>query len=604
MAVYMVVVLIAVAGVTARLVDVQIVGRQRYVQYGLTQRDGYRVLPAGRGAIYDRDGRAFAMSVAEPRLVIDPTQLTDLVPVTTAIARATDRTRGDVARELRDARLARTKAGNPVRYHVVKGDITAKEAVGVKALKLPGVSTEDHFVRTDPTGDLARALVGHAIADDEKPAEGTGQGVSGLEKQYDRALHGVSGKYFYERDPNGRTIAGGRSRTIPAKPGADLYLTLDQSLQYEAEQALINQVQATGAKGAMAVIMKPSTGEVLSMASVGRSTAHPDVVTGTGDAQPLTSVFEPGSVNKMITIAGAIEEKKVTPETVLDVPDHLQIYDKDFTDHDPHPTQPWSVTDILVTSSNIGTIKIARQLGATDVDRYLRAFGFGRSSGLGFPAESGGIMRPLSDWSGVDIGAIPIGQGIAVTALQMLSAYNVVANDGVYVAPKLVGATDHGDGRSITAASGTHRVISPETARAMRGMLDQVVTDGTGKLAAVPGYPIGGKTGTARTPQADHAPGDAYMAPDGYHYQSSFVGFVDGADLSIMVTLQDAKTSIYGGDVAAPVFSHLAAMALRRYQIAPPGLVAAAERAVPALSASAKEVKGEDVTDGSHTQGN
>jgi cell division protein FtsI (penicillin-binding protein 3) len=303
----------------------------------------------------------------------------------------------------------------------------------------------------------------------------------------------------------------------------------------------------------------------------------------------------------MITVAAAIEEGAVTPQTVIDVPDHLQIYDKDFKDHDPHPTQPWSVTDILVTSSNIGTIKIARELGAEKVDRYLRSFGFGQSTGLDFPAESAGIMRPLEDWSGVDIGAIPIGQGVAVTAMQMLAAYNVVANDGTYVAPKLVAATDDGDGRSATGASRRRRVVSAETAQAMRGMLDQVVTDGTGKLAAVPGYPIGGKTGTARIPQAVHDPEDGYLAPDGYHYQSSFVGFVDGADLSIIVSVEDAQTSIFGGDVAAPVFSHLAATALRRYQIPPPALVAAAQRAVPELSASAKEVGGEDVTDGSRT---
>lgn len=202
-------------------------------------------------------------------------------------------------------------------------------------------------------------------------------------------------------------------------------------------------------------------------------------------------------------------------------------------------------------------------------------------------------MLPLEDWSGTSIGAIPIGQGIAVTALQMLGAYNVIANDGVYVAPKLVAGTDDGTGRTEAHASKNRRVVSTETARALQSMLEKVVTEGTGQRAEVPDYPAAGKTGTARIPQGVDAT-DGYLGTDGrYHYQSTFLGFVNGADLSVLVTLQDPQTSTYGGEVAAPVFSELAGIALLRSQTPPPALLEPSDAGVPELSATAREI-GED----------
>ncbi|MFN8017893.1 MAG: penicillin-binding transpeptidase domain-containing protein [Acidimicrobiales bacterium] len=353
---------------------------------------------------------------------------------------------------------------------------------------------------------------------------------------------------------------------------------------------------ATGAHSAQAVIMRPSTGEVLAMANVRR---QPDgTVANSADNAAVTALFEPGSTQKVFTIAAAIEEGQVRPDTQIDVPSQLQLYDRTFTDSHPHPEAMWSVTDILVNSSNIGTIEIARDLGRTKVDRYFRKFGFGTTTGLGFPAEENGIMKRPDQWSGVDIGTMPIGQGISVTALQLLAGYNVIANDGMYVAPKLVAGTDGGAGQVPSEPARSRRVVSARTAAAMRAMMAKVVTDGTGKLAAVPGYVAAGKTGTARIAQGKSSK-DGYLDEQGiYHYRSSFVGLIDGADLSLVVTLEDPKTSIFGGDVAAPVFSHLAAAALHRYEIPPPALVASSTHAVPELSASAKEAAQEDVSSG------
>lgn len=583
-----------VAAIGVRLANIQLVASDRYVTYGESQRDATRALPAGRGAIYDRNGQAFAMSVAQPRVVADPSQIRHKVTTARALARILDLDPAEV-----EAKLRSTTSRY---YQLIAPEATQEQADAIKAAQgtgdIEGVTFEDTYERTNPSGDLARGVVGHALPEGQKTKEGQTGGLSGVEHEYDAALRGKPGKLFYEQDVAGNPIAGGHRRLDPAQQGTDLYLTLDQALQYEAEQALGAQVTATGAQSGQAVIMRPSTGEILTMASV--AAGEDGKVANTIDNRSVTSVFEPGSTNKMITVAGAIEDGVVAPDTVLDVPDHLTLYDKTFTDSHEHPESMWSVTDIVVTSSNIGTIEIARKLGKDRVDHYLRAFGFGTPSGLGFPGETRGIMKDPADWSGVDIGAIPIGQGIAVTALQMLSAYNVVANDGVYVAPKLVAATDHGLGQVPSEPSPHRRVISTDTARAMQQILAKVVSDGTGKQAAVPGFVPAGKTGTARIPQGVDA-SDGYLGADGrYHYQATFVGMVVGADLSIIVTVEDPKTSIFGADVAAPVFAHLAATALRRYQVPPPAL-AATRHAVPELSASARQAGGDDVTGGGAT---
>ena len=257
-------------------------------------------------------------------------------------------------------------------------------------------------------------------------------------------------------------------------------------------------------------------------------------------ATVTTLLTEPGSVNKVVTVAAAIEAGLVTPDTVMAVPDSLQVGDHQFTDSHPHPTTSWSVTDILATSSNVGTIMLARQLGGERMDDFLRRFGFGEPTGLDFPAESAGIMLPAEEWDrqSTAIGAIPIGQGVSVTALQMLQAFNVLANDGTYVPARLVREVTGPDGSPEEIENGDPRqVVSPATAQAVRAMMAQVVSRGTGKLAAVPGYTVAGKTGTARKPQ----PGGGYEDAAGQmHYIATFAGLLpaENPDLSIIVVIE------------------------------------------------------------------
>ena len=262
-------------------------------------------------------------------------------------------------------------------------------------------------------------------------------GRAGLEQQYESTLTGTPGELVLEQDPSGGTIAGGEHRVTPAQPGNDLVLTLDTAMQFETERALSDQIVKMGAKGGMAIVSNPKTGEILAMADMDRPDPKGPPVPSANN-RALTTVFEPGSAAKVITMSAALEEGVVPVDARLTVPDHLQVADGMFTDHDPHPTEQMSSTDILANSSNIGTIMFGQKVGKDRIDSYLRKFGFGSKTSLDFPNESAGIMLPLPNWSGTSIATIPIGQGIAVTALQMLQAYNVIANGGVYVDPKLV----------------------------------------------------------------------------------------------------------------------------------------------------------------------
>jgi cell division protein FtsI (penicillin-binding protein 3) len=543
--------LLAFGAVLVRVGTLQTVDAARYTALGESQRVRSVVLPAERGTIFDRNGAELALTVpkqtiwADPRLIADPARAAGLL---------TPILGGDPA-ALTD-RLARDAD-----FVYVARQIDDMSAQRVAGLHLDGVFLIEEPGRASPSGELARSILGRVDIDNI--------GVSGIEGSYDARLTGVPGRLVRERDGEGRTIPVGRQSVEPALPGDDLVLTIDRSLQFATEQALLRQVMAVGARGARAILMDPNTGDVFAMANVviDSETGQP-IVSSANEA--VTSVFEPGSVNKVITAAAAIEESLVNPDTVLQVPDRLQVADHLFSDHDPHAVTSWSVRDIVTRSSNIGTIMMAQMLGKDRIDEYLRRFGLGTRTALDFPGESAGLMLDPNDWSGTSIGSIPIGQGISVTALQMLEVYNVIANGGSYVAPRLVAATIDADGnRHDAPPAEQEHVVSAETATKVNEMLQQVVAsnEGTGFRAAVPGYSVAGKTGTARKPNDNGLPG--YKAGA---YVSSFAGYLPAEDpqLSIIVVIDEPSTSIYASVVSAPVFAELANVAVRQLRIVPP----------------------------------
>jgi cell division protein FtsI (penicillin-binding protein 3) len=320
---------------------------------------------------------------------------------------------------------------------------------------------------------------------------------------------------------------------------------------------LSEEVGTAKAKGGTAILADVRTGDILAMASVeGATPFTPAKPASSGTPnRPLTDVFEPGSTNKVVTIAAALEAGLVNPSTKLQVPNQIVVDGEKYADVHTHGGE-LSVADIVRLSSNVGTILIARQLGKARFDSALRSFGFGTSTGLNFPGEAPGILLPLADYNDTSLASMPVGSGIAVTAMQLLDVYLTIANGGVARAPRLVSATIDSEGNRHEAPLGaSRRVVSPETAASIRTMLESVVADGTGTKAQIPGYRVAGKTGTARKPPYDKPP---------YKYVADFVGFApaDNPHLAAIVVLDEPQVNATGGEIAAPTFSRIMQYAL------------------------------------------
>jgi cell division protein FtsI (penicillin-binding protein 3) len=535
--------------VVVRLADVQVLRPGRFVSYGETQRLEPITLPASRGAIFDRNGNDLAISVPRQSVYADPRLVTEPDAAARRLARVVRVDADELAAKLDSNRqfvyLAR-RVDDDVAKRVARLDIE-----GVELLEEP-----DRF---NPGGELAASLLGRVDIDN--------QGLSGLELHYDEALSGTDGELIREVDPEGNTIPAGRQHVDPAERGDDLVLTLDRGLQHETERVLAEQIQATGAKAGTVIVSQPETGEILALANL-EADPKSGQVASTGNNLAVTATYEPGSVNKIVTMAAALEENLVTPDTVLEVADSLQVANHTYTDA-PHPVEDYTVTRILAESSNVGTIQIAQRVGEARLHDYLRRFGFGEKTALDLPHEQGGMLLDPEDWFGTSIGSIPIGQGISVTAMQMLYAYNTIANDGVYRPPFVVRAVVDADGnREPVPPADGRRVVSSKTASQVRLMLAEAVADGTATAAAIDGFDVAGKTGTARQPQ----PSGGYVAPDGsIRHVATFAGFLPADDpkVSVIVALDDPATSPYAGDVAAPPFAEIARNAVRLLRIPP-----------------------------------
>lgn len=536
------------AAVAVRLTDIQVISRQRYASYGQAETVHTVKLPALRGTIYGASGSVLAMSVPEKTIIADDLQISDPAKEARQLAPLLGKSESTIQATLSE------HSG----FVYVARQVSDTAAEKIQALNLPGLTFRDAPKRFDPAGDLASAVIGQVNS--------KGLGYTGLEAQYNKLLTGHPGSEVVQMDPYGRVITGGTERTRAAVPGTGIVTTLDPSMQYETQQALAAEMASSHATAGWAVVLDARTGDILALAGQvaggpGGAGIHPS-----SRALALTNVYEPGSVAKVATFAGALTDGLVTPGTVIDVPAQIDVGGATFTDAEPHGDEQLTSTQILERSSNIGTIEVAKMLGPDRLYHWLRAIGWGSSPGLGFPGTSPGLLRPPSSWSGSAMGSMPIGQAEAISALQMADAYNMVANGGVYVPPRLVTATVGPDGmRHPTAAPARHRVVSPLVASQLTSMLETVVSSkGTAPAAEVPGYVVAGKTGTAQIPLTNgrgYQPG-AFMA--------SFVGFAPASDpaITVAVTLSHPAQK-YGGTVAAPVFSQIAGYALRQLDVPP-----------------------------------
>jgi len=539
----LVAVFVVVFGVTfIRAFWLQGVRAQAFGRMAASQHRQTVTIAANRGTIYDSSGVQLAIGEQAITVYADPLQIkdaTNVAPVVAHIlrldpkrvyAQLSDKTHGFVyvARKADAARAARLQ-----RRHIM------------------GLGFYPEERRYYPQHSIAAQVLGYAGVDNH--------GLSGLEVALDRSLAGRAGRETLVRDPFGHVLDSVVSKT--ARDGSDLTLTIDHNIQAQAETVLRDTVRRWGAKDATAIVLDPRTGNVLAMAVAPTYDANsfPAVPRDDQRNRALTDTYEPGSTFKLVTVAGALSTGIVNPRTAFTLPYEIQVADRRIHDAEHRGTETMSVATILSKSSNVGAITLAQLLGKHRLASWISRFGFGHPTGIDFPGESQGIVLSPDKWSGSTIGNVPIGQGIAVTPMQMASAYASIANGGVWVRPHLVERV--GDG--LTRPTERRRVVTRWVSREIRSMLQNVVLDGTGTLAQIPGYHVAGKTGTAAKPDSTGYSTSKYVA--------SFVGFAPATRprVVVLVAVDEPHGAIWGGVVAAPAFRSIMQQTLQ-YLSAPP----------------------------------
>ncbi len=502
-------------------------------------------VPAPRGAIVDRNGTELAVSAPAVDVIANPYQVEEAVVLAEQLAPLLGRPEPEVLEDL-------TKEDTGFVYLARR--LPAQRARDIGALAATGLTITDTSRRVYPRDTLASQLLGGVGTD--------GEGLFGLEMAREDGLGGDDGQRRVVRDALGDTLSV-REEEV-AEPGETVRLTIDAAIQGKVEDVLARVGERYSPKGATALVMRPQTGELLAMANWPRVDANdwegaPDFARNN---RALSSVYEPGSTFKAFTVAGALEAGAVEPDTMFDLPPSIQVADRVINESHPRGPVNLSTTEILAQSSNVGTIKVGQELGARRFDQWVRRFGFGAPTGLDLPGEEAGLVLDLDRYSGSSMGNLPIGQGVAVTPMQLASGYAAIANGGVLRPPHVVAAVD---GEEAPTPRG-ERVISPQTAAQVRTMLKGVLAPGgTAPEAAIDGYPLAGKTGTAN--KIDEDTGEYSRS----RYIASFAGFApaDEPELLITVMVDEPNGAIYGAEVAAPAFQEIAAFALPYLKIPP-----------------------------------
>jgi cell division protein FtsI/penicillin-binding protein 2 len=557
-----IVLLLAWSVVAWRLVQVQIVMGPEVAERGLQQRLVSNPLPPQRGKIFDRNGDLLAMTVESESLFAVPGQVEEPLWVAQQFG-----TLLGVDPDVLYERLTSDKD-----FVYIKRQVDANVADELLALNVRGVYSRPEPTRAYPAGDVASHVVGFVDID--------GVGQEGLEIIYEDGLRGIPGSELYERDKDNVPIPQGMSEIVPAVPGVDLHTTIDLPLQYQAQQACIGMVETAAAEGCWVVVLEVETGAVLAM--TGAPAFDPETRQAS-DGSPFSNfnvrgIYEPGSTQKLITVAAALETGAVQVGTVFpDIADVIELRDGAcesdddnihgcYRDFDEHETMDMTVEEIFVQSSNVGTINVAEVLGEERMVGYIKSFGLGAPTGIDFGAEATGLLNFAAGcetcWAS---GAI--GYSVAVTPLQMAAAYAAIGNDGIWTTPHIVSSTVDAQGSTEIAGIETRSVVSPETAVLMRELLAGVVERGTGQNGQVDGYRVGGKTGTANK-----------LGEDGRYVEAtraSFVGMAPIDDPKVVVAVViDAPSYEYrtGGASAAPVFAQVMEHALHRLGVTPDGL--------------------------------
>jgi cell division protein FtsI (penicillin-binding protein 3) len=568
--------------VGVRLAYLQTAAHEWLAERAREQQTGSANLEPVRGLILDRRGRELARSIGVESFFASPVEIEDVEGTAAQLARALDLDAGTLAGRIRQAKESRRS------FVWLARKVTDERARAVAALGLKGVYTRQERQRRYPNGPLAAHVLGF-VGLDEK-------GLAGVERVYDAALGGEAGRMTIERDARRVAFESGREE---AEDGRTVVLTIDRTIQHMTETALNAAMERSRAKSGTAIVLDPRTGEILALANA--PVFDPNAATGASDDlrrnEALQNIYEPGSTFKVVAFSGALEEGLTHPEEPIDcLGGGITIAGRFIRDHTPYGTL--TATDALAKSSNVAAIKLGMRLGNQRLYDYMRRFGFGDKTGVELPGETKGILRPVSGWHGSSIGSLSIGQEIGVTPVQVAAAFAAIANDGVRVAPHLVREVRDAEGRTVERASPeSHRVVSAETARAVRGMLEAVTVKGTAKRARPEGYTAAGKTGTAQKidPQTRTYSKTKHIA--------SFVGFapVENPSVVIIVVIDEPVGAYHGGDTAAPVFREIADQILPYLDVTPddetPPAGAPAPRAVAQAPAPTDRPQEEEETE-------
>ncbi len=557
--------LVLLIAFAVRLIDVQAVRAAGYANRADMELAKRSLIMAPRGAITDINGVEFARSVIAYRILADqaiidyPNKLAELAaPILKMDAKELENQLAGTRRYVVISQSEKPAVWRKLEAAVDSYNAEVSKEKNGYAKRLAGFFAERIYVREYPEAELGAAVIGFINR--------AGAGAAGLEYSMNSTLSGINGEYTYA-NAGGTIIPGTQKITSEAIRGNTIRLTIDRDVQWVAQEAIRTAVKGSRALSGTVIVMDPKTGHILAHAT------YPSFTPGnTKGVDPyrwknpsVQEVYEPGSTGKIITVASAIEEGKIGPETVLTVPYKLKRSNKVFSDHDPHPVQRLTVAGALAVSSNTASIKIGEMLSNDKLHSYLKKFGIGEKSESGLPGEESGKLLDVKDWSGTTAPTVAFGQGYSVTAMQATSVFATIANDGVRVTPTVVAGISDAAGRYTPAnKQKSLRVVSAETAQKMRLIMESVVSPtGTAPMAAIPGYRVAGKTGTAQ--RVDDSCG-CYRG-----YTASFIGFApaDKPEFVVSVTIQDPKGLQWGGYLGGPVFKKVMSFVLKDQHVPP-----------------------------------
>jgi len=525
-----------------RLLEIQAFRGDALAAAAVDQRTTTVTVLADRGDILDARGVPLAITVESRHVTVDQTLVADPLATAQSIAAILGTPAGPLVERLTGDR----------RFAYVIKDITPEQWRQIDELGLVGIYSERALERVYPSGDVAANVVGFVGGE-------AGGGLAGIEYAMDDRLGGIDGWRTFER-VSGVAIPGSAETVEEPQPGSPVQLTIDRDIQYVAQRALANEVMATGAESGSIVVMDPRTGDILALAAVPTFDANDPGAADEANRgnRAITDVFEPGSTSKVITVAAVLEEGGADANTMFDIPPTLDRGGKTFHDATDHGGYQWDLATILAQSSNIGTILAAETVPEDTVFSYFEKFGIGQPSGVGLPGESPGYLPPMDTWSATTFPTLAFGQGFSVNAIQMADVFSTIANDGVRMPARIIADPAVPSGEGV-------RVVSERTAKTIREMLERVVADGgTAPMAGIPGYRVGGKTGTAQVidPECGCYDGDTI---------GSFIGMapIEDPELVIAVTIVKPKVTQMGGELAGPVFREVMTYALQAQRVAP-----------------------------------